>query len=199
MAHVRPLTRTNGKLAYEVRWRQGGKEKQRTFAVKRDAERFALRMEDAVHAGEATDVHVRRGKTVSDAVEESMAIAELKLKRRTFNSYRQGYDRHIIPVFGARRISAITSADVERWVADLSASGLAPATVRNTFVALNKVFRYAVRHGCVTRNPCTGTELPRPTHEQRFAPRFLTPYKPALAKLGLWGPASTTSATPSRR
>lgn len=175
MAHVRTLTRQDGRAAYEVRWRQGGRFKQRTFTVKREAERFALQMEDAVLAGQSTDVHVRRGKTVGDVVEESMATAALKLKPRTLRSYRQGYDRHILPSFGQRRVSAVTSADVERWVSELAASGLAPATVRNTFVALNKVFRYAVRHGYVTRNPCTGTELPKATHDQQFRPAFLTP------------------------
>jgi integrase len=33
--------------------------------------------------------------------------------------------------------------------------------VRGTFVALNKLFRYAQRHDLVAKNPCTGTELPR--------------------------------------
>jgi integrase len=41
------------------------------------------------------------------------------------------------------------------------AKGLGPASVRGTFVALNKVFRYAQRHDHVAKNPCAGTELPR--------------------------------------
>ncbi len=64
---------------------------------------------------------------------------------------------------------------MEKWVAELSAKGLAPATVRNTYVALNKVFRYALRHNHVTRNPCTGTPLPRTV--RKFESRFLTPYE----------------------
>lgn len=43
MAHVRTLSRSNGASVYEVRWRQAGRFKQRTFTAKREAERFALR------------------------------------------------------------------------------------------------------------------------------------------------------------
>lgn len=175
MAHVRTLKRADGAKRYEVRWRQAGTFKQRTFSVKRDAERFALRMEDEIERGQSTDVYVRRGTTVRDAVEGSMAASEAKLKPRTFNSYRQSYDNHVLPTLGARRVSSITAQDVERWVAGLSASGLSPATVRNTFVALNKAMRYAVRHKHITANPCSGTELPRSTAGEAFQPRFLTP------------------------
>ena len=42
MAHVREVSRKGG-IAYEARWKVNGKFKQRTFTVKREAERFALR------------------------------------------------------------------------------------------------------------------------------------------------------------
>jgi hypothetical protein len=48
VAHVRTLSRTDETVAHEVRWRQPGKFKQRTFKVKHEAERFALRVEDEV-------------------------------------------------------------------------------------------------------------------------------------------------------
>ena len=44
--------------------------------------------------------------------------------------------------------------------------------MRGTFVALNKVFRYAQRHDLVAKNPCTGTELPRNDAQEM---RCLTP------------------------
>ena len=45
MAHVREVERSGG-IAYAVRWRDAGKFKQRTFTVKREAERFALKVEN---------------------------------------------------------------------------------------------------------------------------------------------------------
>ncbi len=170
MAHVRELQRKNGLAAYEVRCRQAGRFKQRTFQVKRDAQRFALRVEDEVDRGNSTDIYVRRSKTVREVVEASMRASTDKLKPKTVAGYEQAYRLHVLPVFGARRITSITSQEVERWVGDLSAKGLSPASVGGTFVALNKVFRYAQRHDLVAKNPCTGTELPRREAQEMRCP-----------------------------
>jgi integrase len=175
MAHVRTLQRADGSTAHEVRWRQAGKFKQRTFRVKREAERFALRIEDEVEQGNSTDIYVKRSKTVADVVNASLAASKPKLKPRTYISYQQNYDNHIIPALGARRVVSVTSQDVEAFVQSLTAKGLSPASVRNNFVALNKAFKYAVRHSLVTRNPCTGTPLPTATTDEQFVAQILTP------------------------
>lgn len=175
MAHVREQTRNDGTPAYEVRWRQNGKHKQRTFSVKRQAERFAIKIENEMEAGQSTDIYSRRGKNVCDVVESVMVVAAAKLKPRTVLSYRQAYDNHILPTFGSRRISAVRSEEVEEWVGKLRASNLSAATVRNNFVALSKVFKYAIRHRIISTNPCVGTELPKATGDEVFSPHFLTP------------------------
>lgn len=175
MAHVRPLARKDGKVAYEVRWRDNGMFKQRTFKVKREAERFALRIEDEIAKGQTTEVYVKRSTTVREVVEASMAVDAHKLKPRTLAGYRLIYDATILPRFGDKRIAAVTSQDVEKWVQELAADGMAPGTVRNHFRALGKVFRYAVRHRLIPANPAAGTPLPRATGAQAFQPKFLTP------------------------
>lgn len=174
MAHVRQIERATG-AAYEVRWRQNGKFKQRTFKVKREAERFALRVEDEVGQGRSTDVYVKRSKTVRDVVEASMAASEKRLKPRTFTSYRQSYDNHVLPALGARRVATITSQDVEQWIASLVGKGLSAATVRNNFVALTKAMKYAARHGLIVRNPCEGAQLPADAAGSEFVAQILTP------------------------
>lgn len=175
MAHVRTLDRKDGKTAYEVRWRDGGKFKQRTFKVKREAERFALRIEDEIAKGETTDVYVKRSTTVREVVEACLAVDEHKLKPRTIAGYRLIYEATVLPRFGSKRIAALTSQDVEKWVQDLATGGMSPGTVRNHFRALGKVFRYAVRHRLISANPAEGTALPRTTGADRFQPKFLTP------------------------
>jgi integrase len=172
MAHVTQNDNTTAPT-YTVRWRDHGAFRRKTFTVKRTAERFALRIEDTLLQGESTDPYSARGKTVNDCITASMAASKPNLKPRTFNGYRQGYDNHVIPAFGTRRISTLTSADIEQWVATLSIT-LSPASVRNIFVALNKVCRYAVRHRYITANPCTGTVLPKASLADTFSPRFLT-------------------------
>ncbi len=60
MAHVRSVARTDGRESFEVRWRQHGKFRQRTFHSRREGERFALRIEDELDDGQNTAVHQRR-------------------------------------------------------------------------------------------------------------------------------------------
>jgi len=126
MAQVRPLNRSDGSAAYEVRWRQAGRFKQRTFKVRRDAERFALRVEDEVEQGNSTDIYVKRSKTVREVVEASMKASAGKLKPKTQAGYERAYRLHILPTFGTRRITAVTSQEVEAWVASVTAKGAQP-------------------------------------------------------------------------
>lgn len=169
MAHVRTLTRSDGSSAYEVRWRQAGRFRQRTLTTKRAAERFALRVEDEVEQGNSTDIYVKRSKTLADVIAASMQASAPRLKPKTIGGYEAAYRLHVLPTFGTRRIVSITSQEVEAWVQSLTAKGMAPASVRGTFVALTKAMKYAQRHDLIVKNPCTGTPLPGiPKNEMRF-------------------------------
>lgn len=61
---------------------------------------------------------------------------------------------HILPRFGALRLDAITPLEVRRWVADLTASGLAPATVQKAYQILSKSLRSAVDADLLAETPC---------------------------------------------
>jgi len=174
MAFVRPVQRQGGR-AYEVRWRDAGRERQRTFTVKRDADRFALSVENTKASGDSTAPLAGRSQTFAEAVAASLAASRPKLKPGTYLGYVVLYDSRILPRFGKLRIAAITSQQVEKWIADLTAEGLAGSTIRNHYVALSKVFKYAVRHRLVNHNPCDAVELPQARNAENFAAVFLTP------------------------
>lgn len=173
MAHVRQVERKTGR-AYEVRWRDGGKFRQRSFTVKREAERFALTVENQKAHGQATEPLAGRSKSFEEVVQASLAASRAKLKPSTYAGYVQLYEARVLPTFGERRISTMTSEEVEAWVADLIATGRASSTVRNHFIALNKVFRYALRHRLIAHDPCDAVDIPRATNAEGFAPVFLT-------------------------
>lgn len=162
MAHVRD----NPTGSYSVHWREkvSGKVqfKQKTFTRKRDAERWAARVEVALQNDEPTAQPAQRDvPTVRVLVESSLAVSKAKLKPSTQAGYRFAYDNHVLPVLGDLPVTDLSPAKVEQWVQGLTEKGLKPATVRNTFVALTKVCKYAIRHGHLTSNPCTGTPLPK--------------------------------------
>lgn len=105
-------------------------------------------------------------------------------------------DRHVLPTFDKRRISSITSEDVEQWIARLASTPtqrggkpLRPSTVKHAFIAANKVFRYALRHRLIGHNPATGTVLPRVQHNEKFAPQFLSGAEVEALAAALSGPA----------
>lgn len=177
MAHVREVNRKGGR-AFEVRWRANGGFKQRTFTAKREAERFALKVENELADGSSTEALVKKSKTFRE-VAEAMMAASHQLKPKTRHGYEEGFRLHIYPTFGARRITSITSMDVELWAADMrtkvapkTGTTYAASSVRGTMIALSKVFKYAQRHRLITVNPCTGVERPRVVREE---PVFLSP------------------------
>jgi len=172
MAHVQTNHPKLGSDTYTVHWRDATRHRRRTFRVKRDAERFALSIEADLTQGRSTLPHQVRGKTVRECVDALMELAAFDLKPRSVHGYWQVYNQHILPVFGARRIATLTREDVDRWVAQLVALGLSPATVRGIYVALSKVCAYAVTYEHSAQNPCAGTILPK---VQKYEARFLTP------------------------
>jgi len=128
MANVREVPRAGGK-AYEVRWRAEGKFRQRTFTVKRDAERFALKVENQIAEGATTSPLVRRVLTVAQVVEASLEASRPGLKERTHRSYVSIYSNRVLPTFGKRKVTEVTRAEVQAWIVAMNGEGLSPSTV----------------------------------------------------------------------
>jgi integrase len=68
-------------------------------------------------------------------------------------------------------LAAISQRDVRAWVAELSARGLAPATVQKAYQLLGKVLGAAVDAGMLAQSPCRRVPLPKVEREEM---RFLT-------------------------
>lgn len=163
MAHLREVATKkapNG-IAYEVHWRDGDRKMQRTFTVKREAERFAIKVEVANDAGDTTRSLVKNTATVVQVIAASMEAAKPRLKPRTFHSYELMYSARIVPDFGSRRVASVTRADVQAWINKLSGEGLVPATVHHCYVALRKVMKHALWDRQIAFNPCDGIDLPK--------------------------------------
>ena len=60
---------------------------------------------------------------------------------------------HILPVFGEKRLDAITEADVQRWLAGFERQNSAPATRNRRFHVLKGIFRLAVERDLLTVAP----------------------------------------------
>ena len=78
---------------------------------------------------------------------------------------------NVLPHWRDVRLADVTHEGVAAWVAELSASGLAAATVRQAHRVLSLTFSLAVRDGRLARNPADHVPLPRAVKNEKV---FLT-------------------------
>jgi Phage integrase, N-terminal SAM-like domain len=161
----------NGKTTYRVRYRDpAGSQRSRVFARKADAQRFLNETETAKARGTWTDPALGR-VLFRDWLGEWWATTT-NLRPKTRDRDELLLRRLALPSFGAVPLAAISQRDVRAWVAELSARGLAPATVQKAYQLLGKVMGAAVDAGMLAQSPCRRVPLPKVEREEM---RFLTP------------------------
>jgi integrase len=134
------------------------------YFTKRTAEAALREVLDQARRGTLPGM-VRTGATVDDACDEYLRWIEHDRgrKRSTVGDYRSTLDVHVRPVFGAQPVEDLTSQDIERWVAELRASGrLSNRTVQKAVTILHGVMERARKHYGLPANPVAGVERPRP-------------------------------------
>ena len=98
--------------------------------------------------------------------------AVVKLKASAFREYESVVRRHLVPAFGHRRLDAITTEDIQVYVAGKIEAGFAPRTVDNHVIVLKRILGTAVDYGLIGENPVK--KVARPRYE-RPEMRFLAP------------------------
>jgi integrase len=170
MATVRKRVRA-GRLTWEVRWYDPDRRlRGKTFKRKVDAEQFRAQIEVDKRAGTYADPAA--GKTLLATWAQQWQATTVHLRPSTRTRDTMLLERFILPRFGRRQLAAIGQLDVRQWVADLTAQGLAPATVQKCYQVMNKIMAAAVDAGLIARSPCRAIRLPRVEREEM---RFLDP------------------------
>ena len=93
------------------------------------------------------------------------------LKRSTREGYATIVQKHLIPVFGQKRLSEIDQADIAAYVLELGQL-LSPRTINRNLNLLHLILESAQRLGVIDVNPVTAAERPRPP---RLRWRILSP------------------------
>lgn len=171
MAHVRVRELKDGRRAYLVRYRgPDGVERSKQFARRRDADRFINLIE--IDLATSNWVDPRSGRiTVSEWFNRWWPTTATNLKATTRARDEATFRTHIQPVFGTTPLGKLDRTRIRQWVTDLTASGLAPATVVKAVQVFNKTIRAAVDDRIVAHNPVEKLPLPR-IHRDEM--RFLT-------------------------
>jgi integrase len=157
--------------SWEARYRgPDGREHSRRFRTRREAQAFLERTGADQQRGEWRDPE--GAKVLTAAWVDAWWATTVNL-RPSSRARDEAYIRnHVLPAFGELPLGAITQLDVRAWVADLDASGRAPATVQKAYQTLSKILRGAVDAGLIAQSPCRRIGLPRIEREEM---RFLGP------------------------
>lgn len=145
-----------------------GRKLYKTFARKSEARSWRAEAKRSVDHGTLT---APNGKTLSEAAEVWLGAAgrgDIRnrsgrpYKPSTLRGYRQALVERVLPVLGARRLSAITTLDLQTLVDDWMAEGQAASTIRNSLKPLQAIYRRARSREGIPINPTHDLELPMP-------------------------------------
>jgi integrase len=141
---------------YRRRWVQAG-------ARRADAEKLLAELVKRAHRGETV---VSEKLTLEQYLRDRwLPIQESRVRPSTFSAYRRNIELHVVPALGKRPLDQLSPEDVDLFYAGLlkngrkkrpgekgPAKGLAPKSVHNIHVMLNKALSDAARKGTVVRN-----------------------------------------------
>ena len=140
------------------------RERSKTFDRKIDAERFLTGMESRKQRDEWIDPALA-ATPFGDWAGEWLATRS-HLKAKTLQGYESLLRVWVLPFFGTMRLERIDAMSVDRWVAEMLASGLSPSRARQAYQVLNAILKAAVRNRYLSSNPAEGTRLPKPRHRE---------------------------------
>lgn len=146
--------RSSGK--WRARYRdESGKEHSRHFDRKVDAQQWLDHVTSTVVTGTYADPQAGRitfaaffGEWSARQVWAPGTVLAMSLAARS------------VP-FSAKPMKHVRRSDVETWIKQMSASGLAPGTIKTRYVNVRSVFRAAVKDRVIGSDPTDGLRLPR--------------------------------------
>lgn len=83
------------------------------------------------------------------------------IKPYTRKSYGEHIKKHIKPAIGAVKLSALTTAHIQKLYNAEQKSGLSPKTIKNLHGVIHRALQQAVDVGYIARNPSDACKLPR--------------------------------------
>lgn len=96
-------------------------------------------------------------------------LARRKLAQRTIDSYKDLFERELLPSFGKTAIREINARDINKFLQKLADRDLSGTYCLKYYQQLHELFVYAQRSGIIVINPCDLVEPPkRDTQEAQY-------------------------------
>ncbi|MCA9859394.1 MAG: tyrosine-type recombinase/integrase family protein [Thermomicrobiales bacterium] len=160
LQHGQGWVEVRGPTTAAARWREGSRVRSRNFHGLTLDEAYAKAQR---HVDLETAHRVNPDTvdwTVADVVEGWLRRGKSRWTTNTYSQYRFQYRAHIEDELGKLRARDLTSARLQRWIDDLNAQQLQPATVRLIYAVMQGALKEAARLEIIRTNPATGLVLP---------------------------------------
>lgn len=115
---------------------------------------------------EANDIKVACTHTLESFIELwKRDFAKQNIKRSTMASYNRMISAHLDSL-RSRKLNSIKHYEIQRWINELTDSGLSPKSVRNYYFMLHGILKKAVQWEFILKNPADNIELPKRTYSE---------------------------------
>ncbi len=164
-----------GAKRYVVRWREGDRNRSRSFTRKRDADAYNAEVNRRRQLGPIAVQQLDAGKQSLDAyVREEWGPAHAPtLSKKTMQTYTASYGHHIGPYLGSMPLREITPGTLGRWQAARLRDGAGPSAMQTAVMLLGSILQAALREGKIATNP--QRVMPKTKVPRRKEVRPLTP------------------------
>jgi integrase len=150
-------------ISYQVKWRrEDGTQGSRTFRTKKEATVFdaQVTLDDGNARGITTE---QRKVTFAKVAATWTGLKDFSHSSNTKRRRDQILRLHVLPELGQLPIRSIKTSHLRTLVASWQRKGLAPYTIRNHIANIRPIFKLAMNDGIITKDPCQGLELDRPS------------------------------------
>jgi integrase len=150
--------------------RGGTAQIERTFPLRKEAERWLRNQQVAVDRG--THIDPTTGGQRVGAVVASWRATWIDLEPKTKAGYESILTKHVLPRWLDAKSGAVSTDAIQEWVNEL-ASKRSPKTVTNIYGVLRSVMQHAITLRTRSDNPCDAVKLPKRSKGKRVM-LFLT-------------------------
>lgn len=168
---ARGFVRKRGTMWYAL-WRDAtGRQREKAISTrKKDAEAYLDRINTQVADGTFRDI---AKITFPDFAEQWLRdYAAVQVKPSTLSSYENTARNSLVPFFGNVPITAVTTADVQRYVSERLKTGVKGSTVQRQLIVLKGMLKCAVEWDYLRTNPADKVKAPKRAHVEMD---FMTP------------------------
>jgi integrase len=167
-----------------VRYRDGERNRSRSFDRKADAERFDVEVKRRRQLGGVASLEAGRETLDEFVVEVWARIQTVTLAPKTRTHYASLYDHHLSPYLGRVPLRELRADVIARWQAERLSAGAGPVAVRQALELLGAILQRAVEAERIAANPTRLVRRARRPRRQEVRPLSPATIEAIRASLG---------------